>query len=132
MALKKKKNSKKPAKKTIKKARKKTKKPIKKSLKKRLAPKKPARAKPASVKKEGNLIGLVTHYFPHVRAAVIKLKKPLAIGESIKVQGHTTNFTQTIDSIQINRTDIKRAKTGDVIGFQVCSRVRRRDKVYKI
>ena len=100
------------------------------SAKKPVLKKKPT-AKKAS-KKEGNLIGLITHYFPHVQAAVIKLKGPLAMGDTVKIKGHTTDLTQIISSMQIDRVEISSAKKGDEIGLQVSSRVRQHDKVYKV
>jgi len=131
MALKKKKKvrkaAKKPAKKTAKKAARR--KPL---LKKKPAAKKRATAKKTVKKETGNLIGLITHYFPHVQAAVIKLKGPLAIGETVKIKGHTTDLTQAITSMQIDRVDISSAKKGDEIGLLVNSRVRQHDKVYKV
>ncbi len=140
MALKKKKKVKKAAKKATKKTVKKAK---KKLIKKRpVTKKKPAlKKKPASKKKptikksakqEGKLIGLITHYFPHVQAAVIKLKGPLTTGDKVKIKGHTTDITQAVTSIQIDRVVISNAKKGDEIGLQVISRVRQQDKVYKI
>lgn len=135
MALKKKKKvrkaAKKPAKKRVKKTVKKSakRKPL---LKKRRAAKKRAPAKKAVKKEEGNLIGSITHYFPHVQAAVIKLKGPLAMGDTVKVKGHTTDLTQLITSMQIDRVDISSAKKGDEIGLLVNSRVRQHDKVYKL
>lgn len=140
MALKKREKVKKAIKKTAKKAVKKTvkKRPIKKTAvkrkpvsKKKSAPKKKLSAKKPA-KKEGNLIGLITHYFPHVQAAVIKLKGPLTAGDKVKIKGHTTDITQPVTSIQIDRVSIMSAKKGDEIGLQVISRVRQQDKVYKI
>lgn len=134
MALKKKKAARKAAKKPAKKAVKKTakKRPVKKNAarKKITSKKRPVVKK--SAKKEGNLIGLITHYFPHVQAAVIKLKKPLAAGETVKIKGHTTDLTQIVTSMQIDRVDISSAKKGDEIGLKVSSRVRQHDKVYKV
>jgi len=131
-----KKLTKKTVKKTIKKAPKKT---IKKSTKK-LIKKKTHKRKPILKKKlvkkpaksEGNLIGLIIHYFPHVQAAVIKVKKPLNNGDTVKIKGHTTDLTQTVSSMQIDRVEIQTAKKGDEIGLKVSSRVRQGDKVYKI
>jgi hypothetical protein len=97
------------------------------------ARKKPAaQKKPALKKYEGTLVGEITHYFPHVNAAVVKLKVPLSVGEMIKVKGHTTDFTQKVTSIQIDRTALPQAKPGDEIGLQVGSRVRRGDIVTKL
>jgi len=143
MALKKKgKKVKKAAKKTTRKTAKKT--PKKRPIKKKIAKRKPAlkKSKPAvkkrktaakePAKQEGNLVGLVTHYFPHVQAAVIKLKGPLNIGNTVKIKGHTTDLAQIITSMQIDRVDISSAKKGDEIGLLVSSRVRQGDKVYKV
>lgn len=132
MVLKNKKKIKKTVKKIAKKTVKKTiKKPVKKLIKKKINKKNPV-AKKKLVKSEGDFIGLVIHYFPHVQAAVIKLKKPLANGNTIKIKGHTTDLTQVVSSMQIDRVEIQTAKKGDEIGLQVNSRVRQQDKVYKI
>lgn len=98
-------------------------------LKKKAAKKKPAAKKPA-VKK--NIIGIVTHYFPHVQAAVIKLKAPLVVGDTVKIKGHTTDFIQKVTSMQIDRVPIQSAKKGDEIGLLVDSRVRQNDSVIKV
>lgn len=130
------------------KAKKKTlkRKPLRKKALKRVIKKKPARKparkaakkaapkkKPAAALKKAkeNEIGIITHYFPHVQAAVVKLKAPLAVGDTIKVKGHTTDFTQVIDSMQINRVPVTSAKVGEEIGLLVKSRVRQHDLVYK-
>jgi len=83
-------------------------------------------------KSKENIIGIVTHYFPKVRAAVIKLKAPLAIGDTVKIKGHTTDFTQNVTSIQIDRVTISLAKKGQEIGLLVNSRARQHDAVYKV
>jgi len=137
MALKKKRKVKKAVKRTVKKASKKR--PIKQKVAKRkpALKKKPGLKKRPSAKKlikkqEGKLVGLVTHYFPHVQAAVIKLKEPLVMGDTVKIKGHTTDLIQIITSMQIDRVDISSAKKGDEIGLHVSSRVRKGDKVYKV
>ncbi|MBN1913052.1 MAG: translation elongation factor-like protein [Candidatus Omnitrophica bacterium] len=78
------------------------------------------------------MLGVITHYFPKVRAAVIKLKSPLAVGDTVKIKGHTTDFTQRVDSIQIDHAAVTLAKKGDEVGVLVNSRVRGNDKIYKI
>jgi len=102
--------------------------------KKRLVKKK-AKRKPAiksGVKKlKQNIAGIVTHYFPRVKAAAIKLKAPLKLGDIVKIKGHTTDFTQAVSSLQIDRQPISMAKRGQEIGLLVNSRVRRKDIVYK-
>lgn len=103
-------------------------KPVKKIIKKKV----PAKKTKKTVKSEKGFLGEITHYFSHVKAGVIKLKAPLAVGDRIKIKGHTTDFIQTVNSIQIDREPIPAAKPGDEIGFMVESRVRRGDKVTKL
>jgi len=123
MAIKKKRIAKKRAlKKTLKKRAVKKKVLTKKRVAKRAAPK----------KAKENIIGEVTHYFPKVRAAVVKLKTSLTTGDVIKIKGHTTDFKQTVTSMQINHVPITEGKKGDEIGLLVDSRVRQHDVVYKV
>jgi len=104
------------------------KKPVKRSIKKKTVSKKKNMPK----KKGNSILGVITHYFPHVQAAVIKLKTPLSTGETIKIKGHTTDFTQSIISMQIDHVPVNTAKTGQEIGLLVNSRVRQGDLVYKV
>jgi len=86
---------------------------------------------PGTKKRKENILGKITHYFPKVRAAVIKLEAPLVVGDVIKVKGHTTDFKQKVTSLQIDRVPIDQAKKGQEIGLLVDSRVRQHDIVYK-
>lgn len=81
----------------------------------------------------GEPIGEVTHFFPHVKAGVIKLKKDtLSTGDTIYIKGHTTDFEQKIKSMQINHVPVEKASQGQEIGLKVKSKVRHGDKVYKV
>ncbi len=78
------------------------------------------------------LIGQVTHYFPHVKAAVLTLEKPICCGDQVYIKGHTTDFKQKIESMQIDHVVVTEAKVKDEIGLLVQQRVRIGDKVYKL
>ena len=75
-------------------------------------------------------IGLVSVYFSHVEVGAIKLSGKLKVGDRIHIKGHTTDFEQLVDSMQIDRKEVKDAKKGDEIGIKVNDRVRPNDKVY--
>lgn len=112
------------AKKIVKKAVKKTakKKVVKSKIKKPQGPE-------ASLEK----IGEVTHYFPHVNAAAVKLLKDgLKVGDSIYIKGHTTDFKETVASIQLDHASIPEGKKGQEIGLLVKKRTRQGDSVYRI
>ena len=78
------------------------------------------------------LVAEVTHYFPKVNAAVIKIKKSLTIGMPILVKGNKTNFKQTIGSMQINRKPIERAARGQEVGLEVFRVVEPGDGIYEV
>jgi len=77
-------------------------------------------------------IGKVTHFFSKISVAVIELKATLSVGDRIRVQGPTTDFEQTVDSMQIEHENVKTAKAGQSIGLKVKERVREKDTVYKV
>ena len=86
-----------------------------------------------NVEELGDPIGEITHYFPHVKAAVIKIKNgTLATGDSIYIKGHTTAFEEKIKSMQVNHKSIENASKGQEIGLKVVGKVRHGDKVYKV
>jgi len=76
-------------------------------------------------------IGKVTHFFSKISVAVIELAAPLSVGDTIRIQGPTTNFDQTVDSMQIEHENVQTAKKGQSIGLKVKDRVREHDTVYK-
>ena len=106
--------------------------PKKKKLSAKKARKRSPKKKTPKPKPKEELAGKITHYFPKVRAGVIKLTRPLTIGDVIHIKGHTTDFTQKITSLQINNVAVKRAVKGKLVGLAVKRRVRRKDRVYKI
>lgn len=112
----------------------KTKSAVKKSTKKITKVKtKTEKLIPKKKKIKVEVVGKVIHYFPKVKAAVIKIKKnSVTIGDSVQIKGHTTDFKQKVVSMQINRKPIKKATKGKVIGLRVKKRARINDLVYKL
>ena len=77
-------------------------------------------------------MGEIFSYYDKIGVAAIKLAGSIKVGDRIKIQGYTTNFEQTVDSIQIEHKKVNLAKKGDEIGIKVLDKVRRHDKVYRI
>ena len=77
-------------------------------------------------------VGRVTHFYPKISVAIVELKASLSIGDKILIKGATTNFEQTVESMQIEHKNIERAEAGQIIGLKVKERVRENDKVYRI
>jgi putative protease len=76
-------------------------------------------------------IGRITHFFAKINVAVIELKAPLKVGDTIVIKGPTTDSQQVVDSMQIEHQNVQTALAGQSIGMKVAQRVRETDAVFK-
>ncbi len=77
-------------------------------------------------------VGRVTHYFGKVGVAAIELEDVLRVGDTIHVKGHTSDWTQKVESMQIEHRQVQEAGPGDVVGVKVSEHAREHDVVYKV
>ena len=104
----------------------------KKASAKRSKTKAPAATpKPAVVAPSNSvLLGFVEDYFAKIGVIALTLKEKVAVGQPLQVLGHTTNFKQTVDSMQIEHVPVSQAGPKDSVGIKVIDRARRGDHVY--
>ena len=81
---------------------------------------------------KGEHIGEVTHYFNKIDVAVLRLTKPLNIGTQVRFAGTSTDFTQEINSMQIDHDAVDEVLPGDDVAVKVDHRVRAGDLVYRV
>ncbi len=105
------------------------KKPVRKLKKRPLAK---ATKKTAAKKIKEEQIGVITHHFGKISVGIIKLKKPLRLGDKIHIKGAHDDFTQVVSSMQYNHKDISSAKKGLEVGIRVPQPVHENDRVYKV
>jgi putative protease len=78
-------------------------------------------------------VGKVTHYYSNLQVAVVHLDRgSLQVGDTIHIKGHTTDFEQRVDSMEIEHERIERAEPGDIFGLKVRDHAREHDVVYKV
>lgn len=77
-------------------------------------------------------IGKITHYYDKIGVAVLQLAKTIKVGDKIKISGHDREFTQDVDSLQMDNKPIKNAKPKNSVGLKVNQPVKDNDEVYKI
>jgi len=95
--------------------------------------KKPAPAVPVVKPPPGERIGIVTHYFNHLSVAVVKVESgTLRTGDNVHFRGHTTDFGQRVDSLQVNHAPVAAVGPKDDFGMKVRDHVRENDVVYKV
>jgi putative protease len=77
-------------------------------------------------------VGRITHFFTKIGVAVIEITGgSLKVGETIHIKGHTSDFKQTVESMQYEHQQIMEAKKGDSVGMKVEEPVREGDLVFK-
>ena len=77
-------------------------------------------------------IGAIGNFYSKISVAVVDLTGKLAVGDTIRVKGATTDFSQKVDSMQIEHANVQTAGPGQSIGLKVADKVRKGDLVYKI
>jgi hypothetical protein len=126
--------------KTPRKARTTSKKTVKKvslrsaSIKKtKLLAKAPVKPTPQSPSRERR-IGVVTHYYNHLSVATMRLEPgtTLHVGDVVHIHGHTTDFTQKIESLEVDRAPVSEVGPNDDFGLKVIEHAREHDAVFKL
>jgi putative protease len=81
----------------------------------------------------GERIGVVTHYYGHVAVAIVRLESGmLRVGDTIHIRGHTTDFSQRVQSIEVEHEPAPEVGPNDDFGLKVIAPVREHDVVYKV
>jgi len=87
--------------------------------------------KNGKIKAKGEkVLGRVEHYFDKIFVAAIAVKASFKVGDVIHIKGHTTNFYQRIESLQIEHRPVASVKKGDDVGIKAKELVRENDQIY--
>lgn len=76
-------------------------------------------------------VGKVTHYFGKIMVCALALESEIKLGDTLRFTGTSTEFTQQIKSMQIDKQAVESAKPGEDVAIKVIERVRVGDEVYK-
>jgi len=97
-------------------------------------PVKPPPSRPAQPTAAEQRIGVVTHYYSHLSVVAMQLEPgtTLRVGDVIHIRGHTTDFTQKIESLEVNHAPVTEVAPNDDFGLKVIEHAREHDIVYKV
>ena len=86
----------------------------------------------SSATEKKHFVGKITHYYPKISVATIRLVSDLKVGDKIAIIGKTTGIINSIvQRMEINNSQVQSAKKEDEIGIKL-PLVRVNDEVYKI
>ncbi|MDA2927029.1 EF-Tu/IF-2/RF-3 family GTPase [Acidobacteria bacterium AH-259-G07] len=78
-------------------------------------------------------IGVVIHYWGKIGVAGLRITEgELRVGDTIHIKGHTSDFTQPVESIQIENQSVEVARPGDDIGVKILEHAREHDEVFRV
>jgi putative protease len=78
-------------------------------------------------------IGIVSHYWSKIGVAGLRITDgELKVGDTIHIKGHTSDFTQSVESMQIESQSVDVARPGDDVGVKVLEHARGHDEVFKV
>ena len=78
-------------------------------------------------------IGKVTHYFSKIGVVALEITQDkIRVGDTLHFKGHTSDFTQKIDSMQIDNQEVSEAGVGHSVGMRVAQHARQHDQVFKV
>ncbi len=78
-------------------------------------------------------IGQVVGYYARIGVAAVQLTEgSLRVGDTIRIRGHTTDFTQPVESMEVNHQPVQQAEPGAEIAIKVRERTRQKDQVFRV
>ena len=78
-------------------------------------------------------IGSVIRFFDKTSVAAIKLDfGELSLGDTVRIKGPSTDFTQTVDVMEFDHQPVQKALRGQFTGVKLSQPAKPFDLVYKV
>lgn len=78
-------------------------------------------------------VGAVTHYYAAPGVAVVQVaENGLDLGDQVHIIGHTTDFSDQIQSMEMEHGRVQHASPGEEVAIKVHGRARPHDQLYKV
>jgi len=77
-------------------------------------------------------LGKIKNYYSDLHVFALVLEAPLAVGDTLRIKGHTTDLTQKVEHMQVEHLNVQSAAAGEAAAIPAADKVRLGDAVYKV
>jgi len=78
-------------------------------------------------------VGTVEKYFGKIGVAAIRITSgEMNVGDKIHIKGHSTDFEQPVESMQVEHQSVQKAGPGADVGIKVKEKVHEKDTVFVV
>ncbi len=78
-------------------------------------------------------IGTVEKYFGKIGVAAIRITSgEMNVGDRIHIKGHSSDFEQSVESMQVEHASVQKAGPGTDVGIKVKEKVHEKDTVFLV
>jgi len=77
-------------------------------------------------------IGKVIHYYDKLGVAVVRLSGSLATGDAIKIKKGESEFTDIVESMQVEHAPVMSAQAGQEVAIKISQKTKEGASVSKV
>jgi putative protease len=78
-------------------------------------------------------VGEIVKFFAKPSVAAIKVTDDvIKVGDELRYKGATTDFTEVVESMEVENKQVSEAPSGSLVGIKVGERVRPGDTVFRV
>ena len=78
------------------------------------------------------VVGRIERFYAKPSVAIVALSATLRVGERLYLKGHTTDFQQSVESLEVDHQPVREAQACQTVGLKVAQRCRPHDVVYRL
>ena len=77
-------------------------------------------------------VGKITHYYDKLGVAVVRLSGSLATGDAIKIKKGESEFTDIVESMQVEHAPVMSAQAGQEVAIKISQKTKEGASVSKV
>lgn len=76
-------------------------------------------------------VGTIEHYYNKIKVAVVRVEKPIRVGDWVRIRGAHDDVRARVRSIEVDHRPVDRAEPGQKVGIKLPRRAHARSAVLR-